>query len=189
MQTSIMTLLTEAILDALKAKGLDVQEINFKDLLDGTINIRKPAVNITINTGGAQRVNLAGTYKYMIIVSLIVVFNTAKGGPIGEAQRKQGIYDLIVSVARFLNGQKFGLPLENYLVIKGFRNITTKAYATAGYQLYNMDFSTSFLVDAEDGNYADEGTVESILTKYWICPPDSTNFDTPDRAADLVVLS
>jgi hypothetical protein len=184
----IMVQLTQAILDALKNNGLDVKEIGFKDLIDGTINLTRPAVNITINTASTQRVTLF-TYKYKVIVSLIIVFPYLKGGPEGEARRKAGVYDLIVSISNFIQGQKFGLPLENYITMNGFRNITTATYAKAGYQIYNLDFWTSFNVDATLPEYADQGTISSILADYWVIPTDSTSFTTPSRAEDLIELS
>jgi hypothetical protein len=184
----ILTDLTQSILDALKNQGLDVREIAFKDLVDGTINLTKPAVNITINTGSSQRVTLF-TYKYKVIVSLIVVFPCNKGGPTGEAQRKAGTYDLLVSIANFIQGQKFGLPLENYITMNGFKNITSEKYAKAGYQLYLTEFWTAFNVDAQQPEYADQGTISAILADYWITPPDSTSCIPPPRAEDLIELT
>ena len=184
----ILTDLTQAILDALKNQGLDVKEIGFKDLIDGTINLGAPAVNITINTASSQRVTLF-TYKYKVVVSLIIVFPWRKGGPVGEAQRKAGVYDLLVSIANFIQGQKFGLPLENYITMQGFRNITSEKYAKAGYQLYVSDFWTSFNVDAQQPEYADQGTISAILADYWITPPDSTSCIPPSRAEDLIDLT
>ena len=120
----IMSDLQEAILTRLKDRGLDTNEIAYKDLIDGTINITRPAVNITFNDASVKKVTLT-TYKFVTTISLILVVNWLRGGAQGEGQRKAKIYDLIEATSDYLVIQDFGLPLENPLFPMGFRNITT----------------------------------------------------------------
>lgn len=180
-----MSDLHAAILDSLKNNGLDVREIGAKDLIDGTINLTRPAVNITINQGNFSKVTLY-TYKCRAYVSLIVVINRLRGGPTGEFQRKEAVYNLIESICNFITLQNFGLPLENPMIPDGFRNITTAVFAKAGYQLYELKFWTSWTVDMQDKD--DLGTIQSILAKYWLVPNDDPATD-PDRAEDKIDLT
>ena len=175
--------LTEKILDALKNNGLDVREIGFKDLIDKTINLTRPAVNITVNAARSQKVTL-NTYKWMCTVSLNLVFSNLKGGYLGEAKRKEGIYKLIEAISNYLSLQKFGLELENPLIMDRFRNITTYDLAKAGYQLYELAFWCSFNVTYEDPRDKDEGELRSIYAKYFL-EPDSTSI----RSDSTVILT
>jgi len=173
-----------AILDNLKANGLDVREISFKDMIDGTLNLTRPAVNITINQATVKQVTLY-TYKYVATVSLIIIFQHLKGGYEGEARRKEGIYKLIEAIANNLTLQKLGLELENPLIPTGFRNITTAEYAKGGYQLYQMQFWCSYNVDMKN-NDGDFGDISSILVDYWLKPHDTDPLTPPSRAEDLI---
>lgn len=183
---SIMAQLVDAILKGLKDNGIEVQDIGAKDLIDGTINLANPAVNITINSAESSQVTMF-TWKWVFILSMIIVFPYRKAGPKGEFVRKEKVYQLIEAISAFVQGQKFGLPLSNYLELKRFKNITTAAYAKAGYQIYNVDFQSAFNVEAVQADLADEGTLSKIVADYWICPPDSTSFTPPPRAEDIIV--
>lgn len=168
----MMIELTEKILEALKENGLVVNEIGFKDLIDKTINLDRPAVNITINQGHAEKVTI-NTYKWIINVTLNIVFSHLMGGPVGEARRKEGIYKLIEAISDYLTLNKFGLELENPLILDRFRNITSYGLAKAGYQLYELVFWCSFNVKYVPEADKDQGALQSILSQYWF-PPDST---------------
>jgi len=169
----MMIELTEKIFAALKDNGLDVREIGFKDLIDKTINLTRPAVNITINQARAQKVTAGSTYKWICFVTLSIVFQNLQGGYLGEGKRKEGIYKLIEAISDYLTLQDFGLALENPLIMDSFRNITTYDLAKAGYQLYELKFWCSYNVTYEDPQDKDMGQLRSILAEYWF-PPDST---------------
>lgn len=174
--------LTEAILDSLKANGLDVREIGFKDLIDRQLNLTRPAVNISINQARAEQVTLT-TYKYRLTVSLVIIFGHLMGGARGEGKRKEGIYKLIESISDFLTLQNFGLALENPMIPMGFRNITTYDVAKAGYQIYELQFWASYNVTKQDTD--DLGTLNSILAMYWLKPHDNVLTDST-RASDYI---
>ena len=181
----MMSELHAALVTALKDNGLDVREIGFKDLIDKTINLDRPAVNITINEAKAQKVTL-NTYKWVITVTFNIIFGNLKGGFKGEALRKEGVYKLIEAITQYVMVQKFGLELENPLLPLRLRNITSYEWARAGFQVYSLDFWGSFNETYQDPQDADLGHLNSILNQYWLMPGDSTSM-TP-RAEDIITV-
>ena len=184
--------LTQAILDRLKEHGLDVQEIGFKDLIDGTINLTRPAVNITVNNAVAKKVTLT-TYKWVCTVSLLCIINVVKGGSQGEGLRKQRAYELVEAVSDYLCLQDFadklapqGLALENPLFLNAFTNITTPTLAKAGYQVYEVKYWTSYNVTKEDP-YANSLELKSLVAQYTIVPEDAAA--EPPQAEDVITLN
>ena len=116
-----------------------------------------------------QKVTL-NTYKWEFDVSIIVVFQNVKGGIAGEKARKEGIYELLQSLSDNLLLQRFGLPLENPLFPVGFRNITNRDLAKAGYQVYEINFWSSFTSTYTEPQDVGTGPLKSILMKYWLEP-------------------
>ena len=180
----MMTELSEAILTRLKDRGLDINEIAYKDLIDGTINISRPAVNITFNDSSIKKVTLE-TYKFVTTISLILAVNWLTGGAQGEGQRKAKIYDLIEATSGFLTIQDFGLGLENPLFPMGFRNITTAKLAKAGYQIYELKFWTSWNVTKED-MYPNSMSLEKLVLEYTLEPVLASA--EPPQGSDNIVL-
>ena len=183
----VMSDLHAAIVDALSAQGVDVREIGAKDLLDGTISLTRPAINITINSATYTKVTLY-TYKCKCVISLILVINRLKGGPSGEAQRKSAVYQLIESVSSFLTLQRLVPELENPLIPQGFRNITTPTFAKAGYQLYQLDFWASWPVEIDHSDGPDLGMLQKIIANYWVVPGHDPSTDPVDAQDDLVTV-
>lgn len=185
----MMSELHAALIDNFKANGLDCREIGFKDLIDKTINLDRPAVNITINEAKAQKVTL-NTYKWVITVTINIIFGHLKGGSLGEARRKEGVYKLIEAITQYVMIQKFGLELENPLFPSRFRNITSYDLARAGFQIYALDFWGSFNTTYADPEDKDMGHLNSILNQYWLMPSDSTAFadGTNARGSDLLTV-
>jgi hypothetical protein len=167
----MITEVSEAILDKLKASGLNVREIAFKDLIDRTINLDRPAVNVTINAGTFEKVTTT-TYKSRLEVSMIVIFGWLRAGVTGEMQRKEGVYKLLEAIFQALCFQKLTQDMENPLMPSGFRNITTLEYAKAGYQLYQTTMWTTVNFTKTDSD--DQGTITSILAQYFLQPRDYT---------------
>lgn len=181
----MMAELATRIKDRLKASGLNTKEVAYKDLIDKTINLTRPAVNVTINQAEAQKVTLY-CFKYRLTVTLTIVVQYLKAAPAGEAIRKEKVYDLIEAITDSLLLQKLGLDLENPLMPMGFRNVTPYDLAIAGYQLYTVNFWCSYnhkVSELIDGDY---GELAEILAKYWIEPNDDPATD-PDRAENLIV--
>jgi Domain of unknown function (DUF1834) len=163
--------ITEGILELLKADGLDVREIGFKDLVDKTINLTKPAANVTVQTAKYERVTGSSyktAFKCDLDISVIVVFSELRGGTAGEARRKAGTYKIIEAVVQSLLGQSLGLDLENPIFPVSFRNITTPQYAQAGYSLYQIMLWCSFIVQENDKD--DLGYLNDLLINYYLEP-------------------
>jgi hypothetical protein len=163
--------ITMGILNRLKEKGLDCREINFLDLINGSMNLVRPAVNITVQTGSFKKITL-NTYKNTLDVSLIIVFNTPKAGPTGEAYRKEGVYKILEAIVNALLLQYLDLDLENPLWPVSFRNITSAVYAKAGYSLYQLMLTCSYNYDKEAEE--DLGSLEKLLAQYYLEPRDYT---------------
>ena len=180
----MMADLATNIKDKLKSSGLDVKEIAYKDLIDKTINLTRPAVNIAINESRAEKVSMF-SFKYKLTVSLALVVQSLKAGASGEAVRKEKIYDLIEAITDSLLLQRLDLDLENPLMPMGFRNITSYELARAGFQMYQLQFWCSYLhtrtTESYDGEY---GPLKEILAKYWIKPNDA--YTDPDRAENAI---
>ena len=186
----MMSDVVAGIIDAIKAGGLDVQDIGFKDLIDGTINLKKPiGINITIEQSpNAQLVTLY-EYKWRFNISLKIVVQWLPGGNVGQGRRKEKIYDTIEAVSQILLLQKLGLQLENPLTPQAFRNVTSNKLAKAGYQVYEVIFWGTFIQEYQETQDKDGGVFASIDNKYWVIPTDSTAFTTPERAEDVLTLT
>ena len=160
--------LTTGIRDYLKLGGLDVNEISFKDMIDGTMNLQRPAINVIVNSSTAEKVTI-NCWKYRMTVSLLLIIQNLKGSVLGDEARKKAIYQLIETISDSLTLQNFSLELENPLIPMGFRNITTQTYAKAGYQLYQLQFWCSYNVAKSDPD-ADASAISEIVASYFIMP-------------------
>lgn len=179
------------ILDALKQGGLDVQDIGFKDLIDGTINLKKPiGVNITVEQSPNASLVTLYDYKWKFNISLKIIVQWLAGGNVGQGRRKEKIYDTLENISQILMIQKLGLALENPITPLRFRNITSNKLAKAGYQVYEQEFWASYVQSYTEPQDSDGGPLEHINNQYWILPNDSTNFadSTNARAEDYITL-
>jgi hypothetical protein len=167
---AILSELVDAMTNWLSSGGLEIKQISYKDMIDGTLNLQRPAVNISINRTKMVRQVTMKTYKWEFDVSLLIIFGSLKAGIPGERARKEGIYELLQALSDSLLLQKFDLPLENPLFPVGFRNITTKELAKAGYQVYSIDFWSSFTSTYTEPQDVGTGPLKSILMKYWLEP-------------------
>jgi len=185
----MISTIQESINQRLKDAGVDVEEINYKDLIAGTLNLRRPAVNVTINTASFEKIAQNYAYKAKLIVSLLIVFSHKRGGPTGEALRKEGTYNIIEALVNALMLEDFGY-LENPLIPQSFRNITTKEYAMAGYQLYQMNFWCSYIFTKIPGD-TDYGTLQALLAQYYLEPRGYTGMAgvTGPEMSDLIDVS
>jgi hypothetical protein len=182
---SIMLSLAEAISNNLKDNGLFTEEISYRDLIDGRVNLRTPAANIVFNNATVKKVTV-NTYKYVTIVSILLVTKWLVGGEQGAAQRKGIIYALIEEISNYLTLQDFGLPLENPLYPMGFFNVTPKSRAEAGYQIYELRFWTAWNVTKAD-QYPDSLNLKSIVAEYNLVP--GLTGAQPPQASDIITFS
>lgn len=178
--------LVEGITKQLKADGLEIREVGFKDLVDGTINLTRPAVNVVVKTGDYQKVTLT-SYKCRADVSVYIVFQDVRGGTAGDTRRREGVYKILEAVTQSLLLSDCGLDfLENPLFPVSFRNVTTAEYAKVGFQIYELMFWCSFIFEKTDRD--DLGYLNSLLVQYYLQPRDYTGMIgvTGPEASDLI---
>ena len=186
--------LAEAITSKLKADGLDIREIGYRDLVDGTtINLTKPAVNVVVQSATYQQVTMT-TYKARCDVSVYVVIQNMKPGIPGDAQRREAVYAILEGVTQSLMIQKFVDEVEDMegpLFPESFRAVTSPEYARAGFQMYELRFWCTMAFTQADPA-GDLGPFLSILANYYL--PTGNYFPTgghtptgPD-AQDVILI-
>ena len=178
--------IVEAITKQLKDDGLEIREVGFKDLVDGTINLTRPAVNVIVKSGDFQKVTMT-SYKCRADVSVFVVFQDVRGGTQGDSRRRDGVHRILEAVVQSLMLSDLGLDfLENPLFPVSFRNVTNEKYAQAGFQIYECVFWCSFIFTKTDRD--DLGYLNSLLVKYYLEPRDYTGMIgvTGPEAEDLI---
>lgn len=180
-----MPQIAEAITKQLKSDGLEVREVGYKDLVDGTLNLTRPAVNVVIKSADYQKVTLT-TYKCRAEVTVYVVFQDVRPGTAGDARRREGTYQILEAVVDSLMISYLGLDLENPLFPSAFRDVTTEKYGNAGYRIYELTFWCSFNHEVKDRD--DLGYLNSLLVKYYLEPRDYTGMIgvTGPEAEDLI---
>lgn len=176
--------ISTAVLDKLHAAGLDVSQIDFRDLVSRTTkNLIRPAVNINIDSATKSKVTLT-TDKVNLNISLILVMQNLRD----ESFRKVGVYRLIQGVIDTLTHQDLGLDLQDHMRFTSFRNLTDKAYQDAGYIIYQVMFSCSYNVTYDDPLEKDLGFLESIWCEYYLQHPADRGTTGQYNAADLFTL-
>lgn len=176
--------LVDAIVADLRQSGLEVKEFDYKDLItEDTLARARPSVSVVVGESSIAKVTL-NSYKYKIIVSLLVTINHPRQVASGERVKKQAVYELLEAIADEVQLKKFNLDLENPLIPLGFRNITPYALYKVGYQVYQIRFWTSFCVKMIPEADVDRGKLTAILAQYTF-PPDSTTI----YGADLIPLT
>ena len=168
----MMAEVVEAVLNKFKADGLDVRQVGFKDLVDGTLNLTRPAVNATVQTASFEMVTQK-TYRAACNLNLFVVFQTLRGGTEGDARRKSGTYEIVEAIIQSLVLQDLGLDLQLPLHPVSFRNVTTPEYAKAGIAVYEIVMAFAYNFTWEDKS-DDWGMLNSMVTKYYLQPRDYT---------------
>lgn len=172
------------ILDRLKGAGLDISQIDFKDLVSrSTKNLIRPAVNINIDSATKTKVTLTSD-RVNLNISLILVMQNLRD----EGFRKAGVYRLIQGVVETLTHQSLGLPLQDKLRFTSFRNLTDKTYQDAGYILYQVMFSCSYLVTYDDPEEKDLGWLNSIWCEYYLQHPEDRGTTGPYDDSDMFTL-
>jgi hypothetical protein len=163
--------------------GLDTRQVDFKELVDRTVGaLQRPAVNISINSASFDQVTL-NKYKAMMVISLYVLVQNLKG----EKFSRENIYELLEGLTQALTCQKFDLDLQDAIRPSSWSNVTDKVFADAGYEIYQMNFMTSYIFTksaaAEDGT-DDLGVLERIVNKYFLQPDDGV-----EDAEGIVLLN
>jgi hypothetical protein len=180
---------TEGILNRLKADGLEVKEIAFKDLIHQKLILQRPAASVVVQTGDFKQVTLT-SYKVRLDVSVFIVFQGLRAGVEGDARRKAGTYKILEAVVQSLLLQDLGLDLENPLIPTSFRNVTTTELYDAGYQVYQLVFWCSYVFTKNEPADEDYGVLQRMLVDYYLDPRDYTGMIgvTGPEASDLILL-
>jgi len=156
--------ISEKILEHLNKNGLDVQDIDFNQLVDRqTGSIMRPKVNISIDSGVHKKVTMT-TYKQIPVISLFLVTQNLGG----EKKSRFAAYKLLDAIVNNLLITDLGLPLQDKLTPLNFQNITDEEYARAGFSLYQIDFTCSFNYTATLEIDADQGELLKIVNTYYV---------------------
>lgn len=166
----LLSELTKRIAKSLKSQGLDVKDIGYKDLIDGQINFPIPACNIVITEAEGKLVNNV-TYNWKTTVSMLLIVSfVGKSEKKGDFERMEICYNLIEKIQDYLILQDFGLDLQNRMIPKKFRNITSKKLAEAGFRLFNLEFWMSYNTDYFPPEQMSTGPLTGIDLSYWLEP-------------------
>lgn len=157
-----------AILDKLNTAGIDVRQIELRDLVNRTLSLRGPSVNVAADAGALTPLTMT-TYKVTLDVSLIIVLKHLGG----EEKARLETQDILDALIQAFTLTDLGLELQDPLVPSSFRNITDKEYADAGFQMYQLVLRCAYNVTKESTE-EDWGILTSILTKYYLQPRGDT---------------
>ena len=158
-----------AILDKLNTAGIDVRQIELRDLVNRTLSLRGPAVNVAVDAATMTPLTVNSVYKVTLDISLILVLKNLKG----EESARLESQDILDALIQAFTLTDLGLELQDPLVPTSFRNITDKEYADGGFQLYQLNLRCSYNVEKESDE-EDWGILTSILTKYYLQPRTET---------------
>ena len=160
----MLDLISEGILNHLNSSGLDVQDIDFKQLVDRqTGSTIRPKVNVSIDSGTHQKITM-NTYKQIPVVSLFLCVQNLRS----ERESRFAAYKLIDAIVQSLVLEKMALDLQDPLTPTTFQNVTDEAFAGIGISLYQINFSCSFNYTKEFSDNIDTGEIASILNTFWL---------------------
>ena len=160
----MLDLISEGILNHLNSSGLDVQDIDFKQLVDRqTGSTMRPKVNVSIDSGAHQKITM-NTYKQIPVVSLFLCVQNLRS----ERESRFAAYKLIDAIVQSLILEKMALDLQDPLTPTTFQNVTDEAFAGIGISLYQINFSCSFNYTKEFSDNIDTGEIASILNTFWL---------------------
>ena len=155
----MMVEISEKILEYLETAGIDTRQIDYKELVDRAVgSLQRPAVNISINSGNFEKLTMTKRKLHLVVSLFLVVQNLNS-----EKLRRFDVYRLVESVCSALFLLSLGLDLQDRLIPTGFSNVTDNTFASAGYQLFKIDFSCSYIYEEAQ---EDLGMLRSIVNTY-----------------------
>ena len=172
----MMKQISEAILEYLQDAGIDTRQIDYKEIVDRQVGaLQRPAVNISISSGNWGKV-VMDKRKLNLTISLLLMIQNTKG----EKERRFDAYSIIESITSALFIISMDLDLQDLIKPVSFQDVTDNKFADAGYQIYQVNFTCSYMFETikEDlgllrtivNNYTmdDEIKLTTILTSgYW----------------------
>ena len=137
--------ISQAILSSLQDAGIDTREISYKEIVNRKVGaLQRPAVCISISAGNWTKVTMDKS-KLNLTVSLLLMVQNVNN----EKKRRFDVYRLMESIATALFIVSLDLDLQDLLKPQSFSDITDNYYAGAGYQMFQMNFSCSYLYEQE----------------------------------------
>lgn len=140
-------------------------------------SLKLPGIDVIIGDGTFARV--AQQYKITAQVFVIVTFQNLKS----VADRRRGVYPIVISAVSLLVGQTFGLAIDA-LKPKRLDNITEEKKALEGKIVFQLEFETGFIITAQ----SDEVVADLLRVGLNYYLQDPTDDDIAD-ATDEVTLS
>lgn len=173
------------ILDIMKHGGLQTEEIDFEEFLNSEVGTMvKPTVNISINSGVLSNVTQNSIKKCVPDIKLSLIVQDLSS----EKGRRFEIYNLISKIIQILDKNDLNLDLQNPIDCKGFTNTTTDRYAEAGYIVFQIAMTCSFLYVSEIKDYEDIGEMKTIVNNYYLQDPSDDGVADESGQVDLDIV-
>ena len=151
--------ISEGILTYLEDAGVETRQIDFKEITDRAVgSLQRPAVNISINSGSWSKITLTAK-KVNCKIDLLLLVQNLKG----EKERRNDVYNLMEAIGDALFIVSLDLELQDLVQPRAFTNVTDARFNDAGYILYTMEFSCSFVQEKTE---EDLGILRSIVNNY-----------------------
>ena len=172
----MLTAIEDAIVERLNTKLTGVTKVSV-DKVHSNFNLNLPIIDV-ITGGGTFSSATMSQYKVKTQVFVVLTFQNLKS----EADRRKGVYPILMAILLLLAGNKFGLKIDA-LAPKRLDNITEEVEAKAGKIVFQIEFESGFvLTPTSDEELVDLLTVG--LSYYLQDPADDNKAD----GADLIDL-
>jgi hypothetical protein len=151
--------ISDKIQETIQEAGLDIQKLSWQEMIDRQVGfLQRPVVNISINAGTWTKVTLR-KYKVKLIIALFLTVQNLRG----EKDRRYDIYGLIDGIVNLMVVNKMGLEMQDPIKPGSFSNVTDAKYSGAGYQIYQLNFTGSYIHEMAE---EDLGMLRSLVSKY-----------------------
>lgn len=172
----MLTAIEDAIVERLNTKLTGVTKVSV-DKAHSNFNLNLPIINVIFG-GGTFGTATMSQYKLIAQVFVVLTFKNLKS----EADRRKGVYPILMAILLLLAGNKFGLKIDA-LKPKRLDNITEEAEAKAGKIVFQIEFETGFVLTPT----SDEELVDLLTVGLAYYLEDPANDDVAD-ASDTVTL-
>jgi hypothetical protein len=149
----------------------------FVDKARSNLNLNLPIIDVIVG-GGTFTSATMSQYKVKTQVFVVLTFKNLKS----EADRRKGVYPILIAILLLLAGNKFGLKIDA-LAPKRLDNVTEEVEAKAGKIVFQIEFETGFVLTPT----SDEELVDLLTVGLAYYLEDPANDDVAD-ASDTVTL-
>jgi len=155
----MMKEISEAILEYLQDAGINTRQIDYKEIVDRQVgSLQRPAVNISISRGNWEKVTM-DKRKLNLTISLLLMVQNAKN----EKKRRYDSYSIIEAISSALFIISMGLDLQDLIKPVSFQDVTDNKFADAGYQIYQVNFTCSYMYEQVKEDF---GLLRTIVNNY-----------------------